>query len=106
YPDTIRAFRPSWISKDTTVFVRAALVRNDGFLTALGRPNRENVLTSRSSQASLLQALELTNGERFNNALEHGAREWLARHASGAEIVRNVYTNALRRQPTEDEVVT
>ena len=44
-------------------FARAALVINNPFLTALGRPSRENVSTSRESQANLLQALELTKGE-------------------------------------------
>ena len=59
YPDTIKAFDPAVVSPSPveSPFVRASLVKNDGFLTALGRPNRENVLTSRSSQANLLQAL-------------------------------------------------
>ncbi len=50
------------------LFPRASLVVNNNLLTALGRPNRETVSTSRESQASLLQALELTNGTRFNDA--------------------------------------
>src|SRR5690606_29028985 len=59
YADTLKNYRPV---KDLNLnysypFTRASLVKNDAFLTALGRPNRENVSTSRSSQASLLQAL-------------------------------------------------
>ena len=42
---------------------RASLVKLDPFLKALGRPSRENVTTSRDDRATLLQALELTNGE-------------------------------------------
>ncbi len=44
--------------------VRAALVNSDPLLTALGRPNREQVVTSRSSTATTLQALEMMNGSR------------------------------------------
>ena len=56
-------------------FARASLVVNNSFLTALGRPNRETVSTSRESQANLLQALELTNGERFNSMISKGAKK-------------------------------
>src|SRR3546814_15317732 len=49
-------------------FPRASLVVNDPFLKALGRPSRETVITNRTSQASLLQALELTNGSKFSEA--------------------------------------
>ena len=42
--------------------VRAALVGADSLQIALGRPNREQVVTVRSPTATTLQALELTNG--------------------------------------------
>ena len=59
-------------------FARASLVRQHPFMKALGRPSRENVSTSRDDQATLLQALELTNGEYFNNVLAEGASEMVA----------------------------
>jgi hypothetical protein len=63
YQDTsVVKMLPKTIQKDI-IFPRASLVKNDPFLTALGRPNRETVSTSRTSQANLLQALELTNGD-------------------------------------------
>ena len=43
---------------------RAALVNADPLMTALGRPNREQVVTVRTSAATTLQALELANGRR------------------------------------------
>ncbi|HEX8038774.1 MAG TPA: PSD1 and planctomycete cytochrome C domain-containing protein, partial [Chryseosolibacter sp.] len=106
YPDTIKVFDPYKESgnEDNVPYARAVLVKNDGFLTALGRPNRENVLTSRSTQANLLQALELTNGERFNQALEHGAKQWLDHYGSGEAIVSNLYKQALGRDANSDEM--
>jgi hypothetical protein len=107
YPDTLRYFNPyknEAAAAPPVSYVRASLVKNDRFLTALGRPNRENVLTSRSSQANLLQALELTNGNRFNLALTAGARKWRNQFPSGHDLVVAVYQNALARNPNEDEV--
>lgn len=106
YPDSMKAFDPYGAAAPvkSTTYARAALVNNDRFLTALGRPNRENVLTSRSTQANLLQALELTNGERFHLAVAAGAKRWKERHATGEEIITGVYQRALGRTPNDDEM--
>lgn len=106
YPDSLQFFDPpeQTSSGSNVSYVRAALVKNDGFLKALGRPNRENVLTYRATQANLLQALELTNGERFNTALEHGAETWIRRYTQGEKIVTAVYKQALGRDPLESEM--
>lgn len=106
YPDTLRFFNPykKEAAAPPVSYVRASLVKNDRFLTALGRPNRENVLTSRSSQANLLQALELTNGNRFNLALTAGARKWRNQFPSGRDLVVAVYQKALARNPNDDEL--
>lgn len=85
-------------------FPRASLVKNDPFLTALGRPNRETVSTSRSSQANLLQALELTNGEKFNDALKRGAQQWKATYPAPDILVKNLYWKALGREPKPNEL--
>ncbi|GAB3779578.1 hypothetical protein GCM10028818_30350 [Spirosoma horti] len=94
---------PKKIKKEVP-FPRAALVKNDPFLTALGRPNRETVSTSRSSQANLLQALELTNGEQFNDALKRGAQQWKALYPTSDELVKNLYWKALGREPKPKEL--
>ncbi|GEO06035.1 hypothetical protein AAE02nite_36990 [Adhaeribacter aerolatus] len=88
----------------STPFVRASLVKNDGFLTALGRPNRETVITGRDSQANLLQALELTNGKAFNAVLKRGADSWVARYKDSDTIIREVYRKALGRAPVPKEI--
>ena len=85
-------------------FARAALVINNPFLTALGRPSRENVSTSRESQANLLQALELTKGERFSEALKKGAIEWKGKYQTGDLIIKELYSKALNRAPTNKEL--
>lgn len=85
-------------------FARAGFVKNDPFLTALGRPNRETVSTSRTSQANLLQALELTNGEKFTATLKRGAKEWRATYPTSDLLVTALYRKALGRAPVAKEL--
>ena len=86
-------------------FARASLVKNDPFQTALGRPNRETVSTSRSSQANLLQALELTNGTTFNEALKRGAERWKIQYPTSDSLVKALYRKSLGRDPRPKEML-
>ncbi len=84
--------------------VRAALVAADPLLVALGRPNREQVITTRASAATTLQALELTNGGTLAALLKRGAENLLAaKPASGRELATRLYAQALGRPPTSRE---
>jgi hypothetical protein len=83
---------------------RAALVASDSLLTALGRPNREQVVTTRPSVATTLQALEMTNGETLADILKRGARNLLNRPVGEAGLVPDLYGQALGRPPTKLEM--
>ena len=85
-------------------FARAGFVKNDPFLTSLGRPNRETVSTSRTSQANLLQALELTNGNKFTETLKQGAKEWKKKYPTSDTLVTQLYRRALGRDPQPKEL--
>ena len=106
YPDTLRQYDPfkNAMPLVPMSYARASLVRNDVLLTALGRPNRENVSTSRSSQANLLQALELTNGNRFNSVLASGAKKWKGKLKNSDEIINGLYLMSLGRYPEKSEM--
>lgn len=100
-------FRPYQLipeAKSNMSFARASLVGNNDFLKSLGRPNREIVSTSRDSQASLLQALELSNGERLNKTLEKGAQNWIEIFSETDPLTQELYAKALLRKPTEKEL--
>ena len=99
----VKKMLPADIKNDIP-FARASLVKNDPFLTALGRPNRENVSTSRISQANLLQALELTNGNKFNLSLRKGAEVWAQKYQTGESLVKALYLKALGREPSLKEI--
>lgn len=83
--------------------IRASLVAADPLATALGRPNRDQVITTRSSTATTLQALELTNGKTLAEVLERGAEKLIAASPSSKQLIQEVYGNALGREPTKAE---
>jgi uncharacterized membrane protein len=90
--------------KSRLPFPRAAFVKNDPFLTSLGRPNRETVSTSRTSQANLLQALELTNGSKFTETLKSGSKIWKQQYPTSDSLVTALYRKALGRAPAPKEL--
>ncbi len=105
YQDTnIVKMMPKTIQNEKR-FARASLVKNDPFQTALGRPNRETVSTSRTSQANLLQALELTNGTTFNEALKRGAERWKTQYPTSDSLVKALYRKSLGRDPMPKEML-
>jgi len=106
FPDSIMKFKPQYAPGFVPpggYFARAAFVANNPFLIALGRPSRENVTTGRESQANLLQALELTNGQRFNAMLKRGAIKWKGRYPDGESLLSAFYMQSLGRKPSSKE---
>ncbi len=109
FPDSLIRYNPTGqpdYDQSSHLFARASLVVNNTFLTALGRPNRETVSTGRESQANLLQALELTNGDRFNSVMKTGAEHWKQKYKTSDAIIKEIYKRALGRevQPKEYKV--
>ena len=109
FPDSTIVYDPYkklGLEKPVDFFARASLVANNRFLTALGRPNRETVATTRDSRANLLQALEVTNGSRFNEALKVGAENWKKKYKDDNLIIKEIYRRALNREPSNKEFDT
>lgn len=99
-----RDFIPNKLAQDHPGTVRAALVAADPLAVALGRPNREQVVTTRSTEATMLQALEMTNGETLYDILKRGAANLVGSAKSNQELIRKIYEQALGRKPTSDEL--
>jgi hypothetical protein len=90
----------------TDVQARASLVAADPLMRALGRQNREQVLTNRPSAATTLEALELTNGATLSATLAAGAARWLQQNANAepADLVTTIFHTALNRNPRGEEL--
>lgn len=96
----------SWVAARDYGHYRASMVTSDPLLAALGRPNREQVMTARSGGATTLQALALTNGDTLARHIRQGAEE-LLRQANPEEpvlLVRRLYQHGLSREPTQKEL--
>ena len=86
--------------------IRAALLPLDALQAALGRPNREQTVSSRDSTPTMLQALELTNGAQLGQLLQRGAEQLQRQHSTDtAEVLINtVFRTALGRPASPDEL--
>ncbi len=83
---------------------RAALLKADLLMRTLGRPNRDQIVTSRPQDLSTLEALDLAAGQRLSQMLSAGAakvsqRKW----NSNEELVDWVFHAALARNPSPPE---
>lgn len=88
----------------TLPMVRASLVKSDMLQRTLGRPNRDQIVTSRPSDLSTLEALDLNNGQTLADLLAKGAGRLVKEHANTEALVQQVYTLALSRPPTKSEL--
>jgi hypothetical protein len=88
-----------------TFTARASMLPSDFLQRALGRPNREQVVTSRPQELTTLQALDLSNGEALNAMIQKGATKLLTEHKdkSPDAMITLVYQRALSREPSAAE---
>ncbi len=86
--------------------VRAVLVKGTPFMAALGRPNREQVVTSRPSDLTTLEAIQLANDQSLADEFTKGGGRLLEKHgASPTKLLEWMFAAALSRPPTDDETV-
>ncbi len=86
--------------------VRAALLKSDFLMRALGRPNREQIVSTRPNDLTTLEAMDLNNGQILTTRLEEGAKVLLGRRAGQerAALVPWLYAFAYARPPLPGEV--
>jgi Protein of unknown function (DUF1553) len=86
--------------------VRASLLKSDPFMRALGRPNREQIVSMRPNDLTTLEAMDLNNGQILTARLADGAdallksRPW----TNSQELVNWLYAYAYSRPPTAEEL--
>jgi hypothetical protein len=83
--------------------VRASLVPADLLMRALGRPNREQIVSMRPDNITTLEAIDLANGEALAALLKRGAAGLVAAGGSTESLVETVFARALSRRPTPGE---
>ena len=95
------------ISNEPIPMARAALMKNNAFLTALGRPNRDQIVTSRPQQLSTLEAINLTNGGELTSALSTAAGRLQSQFRDRTEdLIEELYLASYSREPHPVELQT
>lgn len=90
----------------TRPFVRSSLVESTLLMRSLGRPNREQVVTTRPAEMTTLEAIEMSNGQPLAELLADGAGKLLATHPewSSEKLCEHLFRSATSRPPSEDEL--
>jgi hypothetical protein len=84
--------------------IRAAFVMPDALQRAMGRPNREQIVTRRDSLATMLEAMELTNGKTLDKTLKAGAAQHLPAAGKNLDnLLDTLFLKGLSRQPAPSE---
>jgi hypothetical protein len=84
--------------------VRAVLVKATPLMAALGRPNRDQVVTSRPADLTTLEAIQLANEQGlFDVFMRGGGRILAAEGPDAGRITARIFAAALSRPPTEAE---
>lgn len=85
--------------------IRASLLKADDLMRSLGRPNRDQIVTSRPSELTTLEAIDLSTSNVLFENLEKGASAFLAKNlTSTEELVEEIYLTLLTRRPTQGEI--
>jgi hypothetical protein len=84
--------------------VRASLVKGTALMAALGRPNRDQVVTSRPSDLTTLEAIQLANEQTLADELVRGGAAIVADQGPDPDrITAWAFRVALARPPTSAE---
>lgn len=86
-----------------TPMVRASLVPLDLLMRALGRPNREQIVSMRPDNITTLEAIDLANGDQLAGLLRQGAKKLVRRGGTTPELIDGLFLQALGRLPSPAE---
>jgi hypothetical protein len=79
-------------------------MKSDMLMRSLGRPNREQIVSSRPVDLTTLEAMDLNNANSLSILLDQGAKAMLVRHGGDSSaLVEDLYLQALSRPPTPEE---
>ena len=78
-------------------------MKNDFLMRSLGRPHRDQVVTTRPSELTTLQAIDLANDEILSNYLTGGAKHIAQQGKSSGELIDWLYLYSFSRKPTQGE---
>jgi len=104
---TIDAQAPALLAQGAAAsgkMIRASLMKADFLMRTLGRPNRDQIVTTRPNDLTTLEAISLANGNILAEAIASGAKRLL--ETTQGDVIRPLYRHALSRDPSAAELTT
>jgi hypothetical protein len=88
------------------LMVRASLVKNNPLMKALGRPNRDQIVTMRPTQFTTLEAIDLANGQLLADSISAGSNRIVGskRFANPTDFTQWLFQSTLSRNPNQKEL--
>lgn len=83
--------------------IRTAFVQRDSLQAVLGRPTRDQVVTSRPDQLTTLEAINLANGPELAGLIREGATK-IGKISDSKSWITQTYEASLSRKPTTTEM--
>jgi hypothetical protein len=84
--------------------IRASLMKADFLMRTLGRPNRDQIVSTRPNDLTTLEAIDLANGSILADAISQGAKR--LRETAKGDLITPLYRHALSRDPLPAELAT
>ena len=93
------------VSVGSKHMVRASLLKADALMRALGRPNRDQIVTSRPSELTTLEAVNLSTSATLIKALDKGAQQLAGdfKKVGPEGLIEEIYLSLLTRYPSSEE---
>jgi hypothetical protein len=91
-------------SRGSSLMVRSSLLKSDFLMRSLGRPNRDQIVSSRPNDLTTLEAIDLSNNESVAKALAKGGQR-LADHEwpNRDDLINHLFASTLTRYPADSE---
>jgi hypothetical protein len=109
WQNTIDSQAPALLAQGasgSTRMIRAALMKGDFLMRALGRPNRDQIVSMRPNDLTTLEAIDLANGQILANAFSKGAAKLAAEKWPNPDaLAAHLYHHALSRDPSPGELL-
>jgi hypothetical protein len=84
--------------------IRASLMKANFLMRTLGRPNRDQIVSTRPNDLTTLEAIDLANGSILADAISKGAKRLL--ESAKGDFITPLYRHALSRDPMSAELAT
>jgi hypothetical protein len=91
-------------SRGSALMVRASLLKSDFLMRSLGRPNRDQIVSSRPNDLTTLEAIDLSNNATVAQALARGGQRLVDQDwQSPDDLINHLFTSTLTRLPGKSE---